>query len=105
MTEQCISIERMEEAINLFGLFDENIRIVAEQHVNFAGHLHPLGGQSGGNGGADEGTGFLGVRPLHLSGDGDLVLVSHGSSSSPACRRPYPCPWGAGWRDSSRHRP
>lgn len=28
MTEQTISIERMEEAINLFGSFDENIRII-----------------------------------------------------------------------------
>ena len=31
MTEQCISIERMEEAINLFGLFDENIRIIEQE--------------------------------------------------------------------------
>ena len=33
MTEQFISIERMEEAINLFGAFDENIRII-EQELN-----------------------------------------------------------------------
>ena len=31
MTEQCISIERMEEAINLFGLFDENIRFIEQE--------------------------------------------------------------------------
>ena len=31
MTEQCISIERMEEAINLFGLFDGNIRIIEQE--------------------------------------------------------------------------
>ena len=31
MTEQSISIERMEEAINLFGLFDENIRIIEQE--------------------------------------------------------------------------
>ena len=28
MTEQFISIERMEQAVNLFGAFDENIRII-----------------------------------------------------------------------------
>jgi len=28
MTEQFISIERMEEAVSLFGAFDENIRII-----------------------------------------------------------------------------
>ena len=33
MTEQFISIERMEEAISLFGAFDENIRII-EQELN-----------------------------------------------------------------------
>ena len=31
MTEQSISIERMEEAVNLFGLFDENIRIIEQE--------------------------------------------------------------------------
>ena len=32
--EQRVSIERMEEAINLFGSFDENIRLLeAEFHV------------------------------------------------------------------------
>ena len=33
MTEQTISIERMEQAINLFGLFDENIRLI-ERELN-----------------------------------------------------------------------
>ena len=34
MTEQRISIERMEEAINVFGSFDENIRLIEnEMHV------------------------------------------------------------------------
>ena len=33
MTEQFISIERMEEAVSLFGAFDENIRII-EQELN-----------------------------------------------------------------------
>ena len=28
MTEQIISIERMEQAINVFGSFDENIRLI-----------------------------------------------------------------------------
>ena len=31
MTEQTISIERMEQAINLFGLFDENIRLIERE--------------------------------------------------------------------------
>ena len=31
MTEQTISIERMEQAINLFGLFDENIRLIEQE--------------------------------------------------------------------------
>ena len=31
MTEQSISIERMEQAINLFGLFDENIRLIERE--------------------------------------------------------------------------
>ncbi len=31
MTEQNISIERMEEAVNLFGLFDENIRLIEQE--------------------------------------------------------------------------
>ena len=31
MTEQTISIERMEEAVNLFGSFDENIRIIERE--------------------------------------------------------------------------
>ncbi len=31
MIEQSISIERMEEAINLFGLFDENIHIIEQE--------------------------------------------------------------------------
>ena len=31
MTEQSISIERMEEAVNLFGLFDENIRLIEQE--------------------------------------------------------------------------
>ena len=31
MTEQIISIERMEQAINLFGLFDENIRLIERE--------------------------------------------------------------------------
>ena len=31
MTEQSISIERMEEAVNLFGAFDENIRIIEQE--------------------------------------------------------------------------
>ena len=30
MFEQSISMERMEEAVNLFGSFDENIRILEE---------------------------------------------------------------------------
>ena len=34
MTEQSISMERMEEAVNIFGLFDENIRIIEQElHV------------------------------------------------------------------------
>ena len=33
MIEQSISLERMEEAIDLFGLFDENIRLI-EQSLN-----------------------------------------------------------------------
>ena len=28
MTEQSISLERLEETINVFGSFDENIRII-----------------------------------------------------------------------------
>ena len=31
MTEQTISIERMEQAINLFGMFDENIRLIEQE--------------------------------------------------------------------------
>ena len=31
MTEQRISIERMEQAINLFGMFDENIRLIERE--------------------------------------------------------------------------
>ncbi|HCO62916.1 MAG TPA: phosphate starvation-inducible protein PhoH [Clostridiales bacterium] len=31
MVEQSISIERMEEAVNLFGAFDENIRIIEQE--------------------------------------------------------------------------
>ncbi len=31
MTEQIVSIERMEQAINLFGLFDENIRLIERE--------------------------------------------------------------------------
>ncbi len=31
MTEQSISIERMEQAINLFGMFDENIRLIERE--------------------------------------------------------------------------
>ena len=31
MTEQIISIERMEQAVNLFGLFDENIRLIERE--------------------------------------------------------------------------
>jgi len=31
MTEQTISIERMEQAINLFGLFDENIKLIERE--------------------------------------------------------------------------
>ena len=31
MTEQIISIERMEQAINLFGLFDENVRLIERE--------------------------------------------------------------------------
>ncbi len=31
MIEQTVSIERMEEAINLFGSFDENIRIIEQE--------------------------------------------------------------------------
>ncbi len=31
MTEQSISIERMEQAVNLFGAFDENIRIIEQE--------------------------------------------------------------------------
>ena len=31
MTEQIISIERMEEAIAIFGSFDENIRIIERE--------------------------------------------------------------------------
>ena len=35
--EQCISIERLEQAINLFGSFDENIRLIeSEFHVTVA---------------------------------------------------------------------
>ena len=31
MTEQIISLERMEQAINLFGLFDENVRLIERE--------------------------------------------------------------------------
>ena len=31
MTEQTISMERMEEAVNIFGTFDENIRIIERE--------------------------------------------------------------------------
>ena len=31
MTEQTINIERMEEAINIFGSFDENIRLIEQE--------------------------------------------------------------------------
>ena len=35
MIEQTISLERMEEAVNLFGLFDENIRLIEQElHVS-----------------------------------------------------------------------
>ena len=35
MIEQTISMERMEEAVNLFGLFDENIRLIEQElHVS-----------------------------------------------------------------------
>ena len=28
--EQCVSIERMEQAVELFGSFDENVRLLEE---------------------------------------------------------------------------
>ena len=31
LTEQTISMERMEEAVNIFGTFDENIRIIERE--------------------------------------------------------------------------
>ncbi len=46
-TEQSVSIERMEEAINLFGAFDENIRLVEQEFqvsiVNRDGELKVSG--------------------------------------------------------------
>ena len=33
MFEQTISVDRMEQAVSLFGSFDENIRLI-EQHYN-----------------------------------------------------------------------
>ncbi len=46
-TEQSVSIERMEEAINLFGAFDENIRLVEQEFqvsiVNRDGELKVCG--------------------------------------------------------------
>ena len=59
MTEQTISIERMEEAVNLFGSFDENIRII-ERELSVAvvsrdGELKVSG----------EGGGRAGRRPGH----------------------------------------
>ena len=65
MTEQCISIERMEEAINLFGLFDENIRIIEQE---------------------------LGVTVvnresnLKISGDGEAVMWAVKAVQSPATK-------------------
>ena len=32
MIEQTISIERMEEIVNLFGSFDENIRLLEKEY-------------------------------------------------------------------------
>ena len=32
MIEQTISIERMEEIVNLFGSFDENIRLLEQEY-------------------------------------------------------------------------
>ena len=47
MVEQRMSIERMEEAINVFGSFDENIRLIEnEVHVavtNLDGELKVTG--------------------------------------------------------------
>ena len=52
--EQRVSIERMEEAINLFGSFDENIRLLeAEFHVtvvNRDGELRISGEPTGSKG-------------------------------------------------------
>ena len=31
MIEQTVSIERMEEAINIFGSFDENMRLIEKE--------------------------------------------------------------------------
>ena len=38
--EQRISIERMEQAVNLFGSFDENVRLI-ESEFNF-GRITPI---------------------------------------------------------------
>ena len=42
--EQRIGIERMEEAINLFGSFDENIRLLESE---FQGVYYELSGKPG----------------------------------------------------------
>ena len=39
MTEQSISLERLEETINVFGSFDENVRIIEhEMGVSVVSH-------------------------------------------------------------------
>ena len=55
MIEQSISIERMEEAVNLFGAFDENIRII-EQEL----HVTVVNRESS----------------LKISGDGENVMLA-----------------------------
>ena len=52
MTEQTISLERLEEAINVFGSFDENIRIIEREMgvtaVSRGSALKVAGGGPGG---------------------------------------------------------
>ena len=47
MTEQSISLERLEETINVFGSFDENIRLLEKEFnvtvTNRAGELRISG--------------------------------------------------------------
>ena len=50
--EQRIGIERMEEAVNLFGSFDENIRLL---EAEFQVQAVNRGGEIGGSGGPENG--------------------------------------------------